>query len=242
MSSWRNPCKRSRQDDLCIRSPRTWDNLKLKLPNWIKELRDKKDFGDVRYYDGVQLEAWLDERAGVAAHHARAILGRVPQTGARSTSEFWNEYSQRFRPALTEEVVLCARETQAEQIVTHLLGKPGPLVLTADGPDEVTAVAVAAIRKAVFENRAFLEARTLIADSEEAGRALGIPNRYKFVVSPAANKVSGYLSGFGPIGVGFDAVYRPRILRHRFAVRQPAGLCPSGRVGIGLASGVRVAR
>lgn len=37
------------------------------------------------------------------------------------------------------------------------------------------------------------------------------------------------------------ALYRPRILRHPIAMR-PAGSCPSGRVGTGLASGVRAAR
>jgi hypothetical protein len=52
-------------------TPRTWDNPQLKLPDWLKELRDKQDFVDVRYYDGVQLEAWLDERDAVAAQHPR---------------------------------------------------------------------------------------------------------------------------------------------------------------------------
>jgi hypothetical protein len=147
----------------------------------------------------------------------RSILGKVPQTGARSTSEFWNEYAQRYRPALTEEVVLCERESEAKQIITHLLGKPGPLVFVADGPDEVSAVAVAAIRKAEPDSRAFLEARTLIIDTDDAGRALGMAGSYAFIVSPAANKISGYLAGFAPTisGVGFDAAGQryPRLVR-----------------------------
>jgi hypothetical protein len=35
------------------------------------------------------------------------------------------------------------------------------------------------------------------------------------------------------------SVYRPRILRHRFAIMRPVGACPSCRVGIGLASSGR---
>jgi hypothetical protein len=188
-------------------TPRTWDNPTEKLPDWLKAQREKNDFADVKYYDGVQLEDWLQSCGAVGAKHARDVLGRVPQTGARSTDEFWDEYARRYRPMLTEDVVLSARGAQAGQIVAHLLGKPGSLVFVADGPDEVSAVAVAAIRKAPEDSRKFLEARTLIVDTEEAGRGLGVADRYGFVVSPAANKISGFLAGFGPSvsGLGFKA-------------------------------------
>jgi hypothetical protein len=197
-------------------SPRPWDNPRLKLPDLVKELRDKKDFADVRYIDGVQIEAWLGDCSAVAAQYARS-LGKVPQTGARDVNEFWDEYSRRFRPAITEDVVLCARDGQAREIVTHLLGKPGSLVYVGDGPDEVTAVAIAAIRKAEPDSRAFLEARTLVIDTADAGRSLAVAGSYGFVVSPGANKISGHLSGYGPTvsGHGFDAVAQkyPRLDR-----------------------------
>lgn len=186
-------------------TPRTWDNPKIKLQDWLGKYIKKNDFADVRYIDGTQLEDWLEQQAAVGAKHARTVLGRVPQTGARSTDEFWNEYSNRFQPKLTEEVVLCARGLQAEQIVTHLMGKPGSLVFVGDGPDEVSAVSVAAIRQSESDRREFLEARTLIVDSDDAGRELGIADRYGYIVSPSAHKVSGYLAGFGPTvgGMGF---------------------------------------
>ena len=38
------------------------------------------------------------------------------------------------------------------------------------------------------------------------------------------------------------SLYRPRILRHLIAITRPAGSCPSGRVGTGLASGDHAAR
>jgi hypothetical protein len=187
-------------------TPRTWDNPQKKLPDLVADYRARQEFADVKYLDGIQLECWLQQCSAVAARHARTVLGRVPQTGARSTDEFWDEYARRFRPPLTEDVVLCARASQANQIVTHLLGKPGSLVFMGDGPDEVSAVAVAAIRKAPAETRVFLEARTLVIDTEDAGRALRVPDRYGFVVSPSANKISGALSAFGPTvsGLGLN--------------------------------------
>ena len=39
-----------------------------------------------------------------------------------------------------------------------------------------------------------------------------------------------------------NGLYRPRFLRHPIAIMRPAGACPSGRVGIGLACGGHVAR
>ena len=188
-------------------SPRTWDSPQQKLPDFVDAYRRKRDFRDVHYIDGVQLEEWLQRCGAVGARHARDILGRLPQTGARSTDEFWEEYRRRFRPPLTEDVVLCARGVEADQIVAHLLGKPGALVYVADGPDEVSAVAVAAIRKSQPDSRSFLEARTLIVDNEEAGRTLAVPDRYGFVLSPSVTKVAGLLASVGPTvsGMGFNA-------------------------------------
>jgi len=177
---------------------RTWDNPRQKLGEFIKKYLVKGDFKDIKCYDGSQIEDWLQHCGAVSAKYARTVLGQVPRTGARSTDEFWDEYSKRFRPTLTEDVVLCARAKQEEQIVTHLLRETGSLVFVSDGPDEVTAVAVAAIRKAQKEQRAFLEARTLVVDTEEAGRELNVTGRYGFVVSPNANSISGMLSGNGP--------------------------------------------
>lgn len=185
---------------------RTWDNPKVKLPDFVKKFADKGAFRDVRYIDGSMLEDWLQECGAVGARYAREVLGRVPQNGARSTDEFWEEFTRRFRPTLNEDVVLAARSEQADQIVTHLLGKSGALVFVGDGPDEVNAVAVAAIRKAPAESRAFIESRTLIVDTEVAGRGLAIADRYGYLVSPSANNISGFLSGYGPTvsALGFN--------------------------------------
>ena len=142
-------------------TPRNWDNPKLKLPDWLKTYKCRKDFADIWYIDGAMLETWLEQHGAVGAKHARLVLGRVPRMGARSTDEFWIEFSARYRPKLTEAVALCARKGQVDQMVSHVMGKGGSLVFVGDGPDEVSAVAVAAIRSApVFERHDF-EVHTL---------------------------------------------------------------------------------
>lgn len=193
-------------------TPRNWDNPKKTLPDYLKGFHDKKDFKDVRFIDGAALETWLGMHGAVGAKYARTVLERVPQKGARSTDEFWNEYSARFHPKLTEAVALCARTEQAARIVSHLMGKSGQMIFVGDGPDEVSAVAVAAIRTAPEADRNFLEARTLIVDTDEAGREVAVADRYGYVVSPSVQKVTGTLGSYGPVVATVD--FLPPASRH----------------------------
>ena len=188
-------------------TPRNWDKPKSKLPDFLHEYKNKKDFADVWYIDGAMLETWLEEHGAVGAKHARLVLGTVPNRGARSTDEFWREFSNRYSPQLTEAVALCARTEQANQIVSHLMSTRGPLVFVGDGPDEVSAVAVAAIRTAEDTSREYLEARTLIVDSDEAGRLLSRAGRYSYILSPNVKEVGESLATFGPTVSTLD--YRP---------------------------------
>lgn len=127
---------------------------------------------NVRFIDGVQLEAWLAQCPAVAAWHARNTFRIAPQHGARSTDDFWDEFSNRFSPRITEQVLLCDRDKATEQLLSALMGAPQQFSMIADSPDEVLAFAVAAIRAAKPEIRLFLEARTLVIDTVAAGRAL----------------------------------------------------------------------
>jgi hypothetical protein len=181
-----------------IVSPRTWDNPKEKLDDWSKAKRQTGDWRDVRYIDGVGLETWLESHPAVAARYARYQLGRFPQPGARSTDEFWDEYSTLFKPALTEEVLLCDRESQAEDLLRRLGGQTGDVVIAADSPDEVIAFAVAAIRKAKSEVRLYLEARTLVVDSEEAVRSLAGRPSLVFLLRAQARQKAGMLAKSAP--------------------------------------------
>lgn len=192
---------------LIFATPRAWDKPRKKLPDFLKPYKAKKDFADVRYIDGAELEQWLDRHGAVGAKYAKQIIGFVPEKGALSTDEFWDGYSKRFQPPLTEEVALSAREDQAGRMVEHLMGKSGSMVLIGDAPDEVSAVAVAAIRSSSADNRKFLEARTLIVSKEEAAQQLSVPDRYSFLVAPSAQKMGGALSSYGPAISSLD--FRP---------------------------------
>ena len=157
-------------------SLRTWDssNPNNKIENWLEEKRDKKEWKQVEYIDGAVLETWLDMHPAVAARYARYELSLMPQVGIRSIDEFWLEYASRFERDLTEDVLLCDREAQAETLLRALSGGPERIHFAADSPDEIIAFAVAAIRRADEAVRLYLEARTIVVDTKEAARLIAV--------------------------------------------------------------------
>lgn len=186
-------------------SPRTWDNPKKKIADWIKDKRDRGEWKSVEYLDGVAVEAWLAERAAVASRYARYELKLMPSLGARSTDEFWEEYVNRFSPALVEDVLLAGRESQAKGLLQRLNEGTSRLPFAADSPDEVIAFAVAAIRRADPAVRLFLEARTLIVDTEDAARQLVCNSGLIFLPRAQARGQAGLLAQYGPTIVSAGA-------------------------------------
>jgi hypothetical protein len=155
-------------------TPWTWDSSKSdnKLEDWIDARSREYAWKEIIYLDGVTLETWLQSCPAAAAWHARNTIKCTPVAGARSTDEFWREFADRFNPRITEDVLLCERQRENDQLINALMAGLGSISFSADSPDEVIAFAVAAIRKAKPEVRLFLEARTMVVDNMAAGREL----------------------------------------------------------------------
>ncbi|THJ48822.1 hypothetical protein E9536_35260 [Burkholderia sp. LS-044] len=198
-------------------SPRTWDNPTVKLPDWVQAKREQRDWKDVKYIDGAMLEDWLSACPAVAARWARYELRLMPSAGARSIDEFWEEFSNRFSPALVEQVPLAGRESQAEGLLRGLSEGTSKLAYAADSPDEVLAFAIAAIRRAEPAVRFFLEARTLIVDTEEAARALAGKEGLIFLPRGQARGLAGLLAQYGPtiVSAGADEKRSNHVLLNR---------------------------
>lgn len=193
------------QTTFVFATPRTWDRPKKKLADWLKEKRNLGEWKGVEYLDGVALEAWLAGNPAVAARYARFELRLLPQLGASSTDEFWQEYSHRFSPPLAEEVLLAGRGPQAVDLVKKLMERSRTVPLAADSPDEVVAFAVAAIRKADPAARLFLEAHTLVVDTEDAARLLVNHQGLVFLPRGQARRFAGLLAQSGPTIVSAGA-------------------------------------
>jgi len=181
---------------LVLITPYTWDDPQLKIVDWVDEKKATGDWKDVRLLDGVQIIDWLSMRTGVAARWAR-LIGAKP-ADVRSTDQYWEEYGYRFETPLSEDVLLCGREESAARLIEGLLGSNGAVPFVADSPEEVVAFAVAAIRKAEPSVREFLEARTLIVDTDTAGKALLSESQTVFLPRAQAVSTIPMLASRGP--------------------------------------------
>ena len=186
-------------------TPRTWDNPKEKLADWVETKRKLEDWKSVEYIDGSMVEDWLALCPAVAARYSKYELKNMPEIGIRSTDEFWDEFSSRFAPALAEEVLLAGREQQATTLVQRLNEGVSRLPYAADSPDEVLAFAVAAIRRAEPSVRLFLEAKTLIVDTEDAARWLSGKAGLVFLPRGQGRNLAGLLAQHGPTVVSAGA-------------------------------------
>lgn len=202
-------------------TPRSWKNGLEKIGEWVDKKIALAEWKDVRLIDGIQLEHWLEMHPAVAAHWARKELLITPNLGARSTDEFWQQFSSRFDPPLTEDVVLCERQPQAEKLVNALLRGESKVFLAADSSDEVIAFAVASIRRADTAKRFYLEARAIIVDTAEAATQLAVKDGLIFLPRGSARNEVGVLATNGPTVVSagadeprgkFDILERPSTL------------------------------
>jgi len=192
-------------------TPRVW-KLKPGTPlveEWVGAKRGESDWKGVQVVDAIALEAWLEEHPPVGSRFARQFLRVVPRTGARDIAEFWDEYSARFQPAITKEVLACEREEQAKNLLSRLTGGPQAILLRADSPDEAVAFTIAAIRQIDEHESKFLEARTLIVDSDDAAREIAHRQDLIFIARCRPD-VTGLLAQRGPtiVPVGRDAPAR----------------------------------
>lgn len=188
-----------KQTAFVFATPRVWDRTNPSLDGWVAQKRREGIWKDVRALDAVQLEHWLEICPAVAAAVAREIIGNLPLTGALGSDEFWREYASQFQPALREEVVLAGREEQAKLLIRAVMGPGQVHRWQGDSLAEVLAFAVASIRKADGETRAFLESRTLLLESKDAARQLADSGHLVFAVRGEAVEMAGRLAENHPV-------------------------------------------
>jgi hypothetical protein len=186
-------------------TPRLWSRIDPSLTDWARDKQAEQKWKRVIAMDALTLETWLDQCEPVAKQYARGVRGQVWVNQCRTVTEFWEEYAGGFRPELKEEVILCERSTQADDLVRALAeGMAGPPVrLLADSPDEVIGFAAAAIRKADPSVRAYLEAKTLIIDSAEAARERFGSKGLIFLPRDSAISLAGKLSYDAPTVIAY---------------------------------------
>jgi len=188
----------------------SWDTPRETLVTWLAEREQEGQWREVHFIDGTALASWLEEKPAVAARYAKNVLEKAPRNGALSTDEFWERYSGSFKPALTEKLLLCGREKEAEQLLQVLSGGPQNFTLAADSAEEVMAFAVAVIRTAPEDLRKTLEARTMVVDTLDAAQFLQGMKSMTFLVWKGAEDLASALGQKGPTLTAATGLQRKR--------------------------------
>ena len=151
-------------------TPRRWNRPRLSVHEWQKRQKAKTPWRDVKVIDGIALADWIQNCPAFGASW-RNKVGKMPEEGVRSTDEFWDEYAVRFEPTLREGVILSGRAKESVEILRKLMGGPDILRIRGDSAHEIIGSVIASIRTAANDLRRYLEARTLVVDTDTAGRA-----------------------------------------------------------------------
>ena len=116
-------------------SPRTWDNPKKKLADWLEGQRRSLVNGRT-FFTSTALwsEDWLCTVLPRSQPGTKHELNCFPAAGVRSTDEFWDEYSTRFWTATGSRAL--GRASAADRdLVRKLSGASANCLYAADSPD-----------------------------------------------------------------------------------------------------------
>lgn len=114
---------------------------------------------------------WIEQHPAVGLWIA-ARLNKRP-SGTRELDEVWEEWSLATEWRLTGDLVLADRSEDSAEVLRWLRGEPSVLSLQATTTDEVAAFFHATLSELPDNLAAAYRARTLVATTAEAARALG---------------------------------------------------------------------
>lgn len=116
-------------------TPRRWPGK----DEWVKEMRSKNLWKDVRAYDASDLEQWLEQSPSAQAWFAGETLR--PSHGARSLDKAWEDWSGVANPSLAPELFATATESAVPKLKAFLAKQTGaPFVISADSVEEALAL------------------------------------------------------------------------------------------------------
>lgn len=153
-------------------TPRLW----TKKDEWIKEKKAEKHWKDVKVYDSVDLEQWLDNALSVSRWFASQDgVGAYPFDGIMAADEFWEEWSMGPKGlALSPECIIAGREYEKDLLLSTLQGEPTIKGIKASTKNEAIAFIIASAKLFPTEEFDRFFSKALIVDSEGNFRGIRI--------------------------------------------------------------------
>ncbi|AVR44586.1 hypothetical protein C7S20_04515 [Christiangramia fulva] len=156
-------------------TPRLW----TKKDEWIAEKKAEGIWKDVRVYDSVDIEQWLDDASSVSRWFAsqNGVGASYPTDGMMTADEFWEEWSVGPNGIeLLPETVIAGREIEKEKLLAILNSDPSLKAIKASTKNEAIAFIVACAKKFGDEYAQEFFSKALIVDTEGNFRSIKYNN------------------------------------------------------------------
>jgi len=174
-------------------TPRFWKNK----DKWIKEKQAENYWKDVRVYDSIDLEQWLDISLPVSKWFAEEPgVNGIPFEGVLTAEEFWNEWSNgpiKLKP----EIVTAGREFEQQLLLKILQGEACIKAVKASTKDEAIAFIIATAKLFSFNDSELFFSKSLISENSYSFRRIRYNTIYPLNLIPRFNDASQFYSATG---------------------------------------------
>ncbi|NJO80300.1 MAG: hypothetical protein HC827_18510 [Cyanobacteria bacterium RM1_2_2] len=136
--------------------------------SWAQEKTNEGIWAEVRAYDAVNLEQWL-ERAPNAHNWFARLLGKWTED-AQDLESFWEHWSGATEPALIPQLYLAGREQAVERVQNWLAASPSKLTIQADSMEEAIAFFAAVVLQLSEELREKYLSKCVILKNQSSWR------------------------------------------------------------------------
>ena len=164
-------------------TPRTWPGK----GEWAARKVAERQWREVRVYDGVDLEQWLERAPSVLFWMAELLGQRVDD--AWDIGTHWRDWATSTLPALTPNLLMAGRSSPAGEIREWLISDRQYLTVAAPSREEALAFFEAVVTSMPADQRDRVQATSLIVASNEAWERL-VRDRPPLILIPAVDGLS----------------------------------------------------
>ncbi|NDV43134.1 hypothetical protein [Flagellimonas sediminis] len=142
-----------------------------KRKNWAEEKKLEKFWADVRFYDAIDMEHWLELAPSVEIWLARHL--KKPVSGVQCGEDYWQQWSTKGSLKFPHNLIVGSRESQTTTLIDLLKENIGALqYVKANTKEESLAFILASIESQERELRHSLQNVTLVVENPETFRQL----------------------------------------------------------------------
>ncbi len=153
-----------------------------KKKDWAKEKKLENFWADVRFYDAIDLEHWLELAPSVEIWLARHL--KKPVLGVQSGEDYWQQWSTKGSLKFPHNLIIGSRVSQTTTLIDLLKENNGVLhYVKANTKEESLAFILASIESQERELRHSLQNVALVVENPETFRQL-IESKSQLILIP----------------------------------------------------------